>query len=124
MQGNWVSHYLNIYILTLIILSSAVGLIETVPGLHKQNEKVWFGLEACFVISFTIEFICRACSCPSCKEFWTGAMNYIDVLSIVPFYLEIGPFHMEIGPFHLGMGPSHMGIGPFHLEIVSFHVIR
>jgi len=29
----------------LIILSAIVACVETLPGLHKNNEDFWFGLE-------------------------------------------------------------------------------
>jgi len=86
---NLVSHYVNIYILVLIVTSSVVGVIETVPGLHKKDEVFWFILESIFVSSFTFEFVCRCWSCPDYKAFWTSGMNYIDVLSIIPYYFDL-----------------------------------
>lgn len=88
-ESNLVSHYLNIYILAMIVISSVVGVVETVPGLHRKNKVFWFVLESLFVGSFTIEFLCRVWSCPDYKVFWKSGMNYIDVLSILPFYFDL-----------------------------------
>merc|ERR1712100_7459 len=41
-----------------------------------------------FVIN-SLEFILRFISCPDQYAFWTNVMNWIDVVSILPFYLEL-----------------------------------
>jgi len=88
-EDNLVSQWVNFYILGLIVISAIVTVVETVPGLHKQNEGVWFGLECFFVMNFSIEFTCRISSTPSYRDFAMSGMNYIDIVSILPFYVDI-----------------------------------
>jgi len=83
-----VSQYLNMYVLSLIVISAMATVVETVPGLHKKNTDFWNGLETFFVLNFTIEYVGRVSSTPSYYAFFTSGMNYIDVVSILPFYVE------------------------------------
>lgn len=84
-----VSQNINLYILGLIVISAIVTVVETIPGLHKKDEEVWYGLECFFVINFTIEFVCRIACCPNYGAFFTSGMNYIDMVSILPFYVDL-----------------------------------
>lgn len=79
----------NLYILFLIILSAIVACVETLPGLHKQQVIVWFATEAIFVGFFTLEFILRLFAAPDRAEFLRSGMNWIDVISIMPFYMDL-----------------------------------
>jgi len=88
-DGSQVSTYINYWIMGLIIFSAVIAVIETIPAIHKTQKDIWFGLECFFVINFSIEFISRAISCPSTWTFVTNAMNIVDLVAIVPFYLDI-----------------------------------
>lgn len=93
-----VSTYINYWIMFLIICSAIVAVVETIPSIHKSQEDLWFGLESTFVFFFTIEFVCRAISCPDKLEFLKTIMNYIDLLAILPYYVDlIGRFASEGG---------------------------
>lgn len=88
-EHNLVSQNVNLYILGLIVISTIVTVVETIPGLHRNDVEVWYGLESCFVINFTIEFVCRIVCCPDYGAFFSSGMNYIDVVSILPFYVDL-----------------------------------
>jgi hypothetical protein len=40
------------------------------------------------VVIFTVEFCGRVFSCPDLGKFWSDFLNWIDLLAIVPFYIE------------------------------------
>lgn len=84
-----------IYIVGLfIILSIFATVYETVPcdGDYDSCKKRVHALElldlVCVVV-FTVEFSLRLLVCPNIVEFAKSAMNIIDFLSILPFYLTI-----------------------------------
>jgi potassium voltage-gated channel Shab-related subfamily B protein 1 len=55
---------------------------------YKDNE-IFEWIEIICIIWFTIEFCLRFWSSPNNKCFIKGPTNFIDVVSIVPFYLSI-----------------------------------
>ena len=58
-------------------------------GIHKKNTQYWEGVESFFVIVFSIEFVMRVFGTPDQRQFWASGMNWIDVLSILPWYLTL-----------------------------------
>lgn len=88
-EENLVSQSINMFILVLIVASAIVTVVETIPGYHRKNTEMWYGLECFFVVNFSIELVGRLCSCPNYKAFFTSGMNYIDIVSILPFYVDL-----------------------------------
>ena len=58
-------------------------------GIHKKNTQYWEAIESFFVVAFSTEFLMRVFGTPSQRQFWTSGMNWIDLLSILPWYLNI-----------------------------------
>lgn len=52
-------------------------------------ESTWSACEIFAVACFTIEFVLRFVSCPSKLRFVQGTMNWVDLVAILPFYLEL-----------------------------------
>lgn len=87
-EGSITASLLNFYIMLLICLSGLIAVIETVPSLRSHKD-VWFSIECFFVANFSVELLCRVCSCPKMWDFSTSVMNYVDLVSILPFYLDL-----------------------------------
>ena len=47
-----------------------------------------WALECGCVVVFTIEFVGRVLSCPDLRKFVGDFLNWIDLMAIVPFYIE------------------------------------
>ncbi|KAK5967437.1 hypothetical protein GCK32_022547, partial [Trichostrongylus colubriformis] len=47
-------------------------------------------IETTCIIWFTFEFILRLAVTPSRLQFLVGIMNIVDMIAIIPFYLELG----------------------------------
>ena len=56
----------------------------------KVWESIWQWSEYVAVAVFTFELICRFASCPSKWRFVQGVMNWVDLIAILPFYIELG----------------------------------
>ncbi|KAF8876388.1 hypothetical protein BD779DRAFT_1449429 [Infundibulicybe gibba] len=77
----------------LIILSAVVTVLETVPAFHSISTRVWFGVETSLVALFTVEYMAR---CLAWSGTWrslfkwvTSFFGIIDLLSVVPYYIEV-----------------------------------
>ena len=71
----------------LIFVSTLAMMLETVPGLQK-----WWGwpvLEAASVAVYTAELAAKVWACPSLAVFWADRLNWVDVVAVVPSYIEI-----------------------------------
>lgn len=75
-------------IMTLIFVSTTNFIIETVEEIQKAAGDVLFVIEATCIAVFTVEVLLRLLSTPSCYSFFTDFFNWIDMVSIVPFYIE------------------------------------
>jgi potassium voltage-gated channel Shal-related subfamily D protein 2 len=49
----------HVFTTGLIVLSSLVTILETVPAFHEISGGTWFGLETTLVALFTVEYIAR-----------------------------------------------------------------
>ena len=77
-------------ILSLCILGSTITFaIETIPS-QEENQKLWLGFEICFVSVFIAEYLLRVWARRvSFIKFVTRPMNIVDLLAVLPFFLEI-----------------------------------
>lgn len=86
-------HAANIWAITIIlVIGISVGayVVETLPVFHKKDLETWDLLEFVCVMIFTVELVLRFFACPDKCAFlsYTQFMNWIDILAIVPWYIE------------------------------------
>ncbi|KAG0708465.1 hypothetical protein DFH29DRAFT_892721 [Suillus ampliporus] len=78
---------------SLIVFSAIVTILETVPSFHSISPRVWFGLETSLVLLFTIEYGARSVawssSWVSLAKWIISFYGVIDILAILPYYIEI-----------------------------------
>ncbi|EKM51766.1 uncharacterized protein PHACADRAFT_150437 [Phanerochaete carnosa HHB-10118-sp] len=78
---------------SLIVVSAAVTVLETIPSSHAISGNIWFGLETTLVVLFTVEYIARMIAhsntWSSCAKWAISFFGIIDLLGILPYYLEI-----------------------------------
>lgn len=55
----------------------------------EKHHQIFFTIESICVIIFTAELLIRFYVCPQKKKFMLDAMNVIDLLAIVPYYLTL-----------------------------------
>uniref|UniRef100_A0A061QR06 Voltage-gated ion channel superfamily n=1 Tax=Tetraselmis sp. GSL018 TaxID=582737 RepID=A0A061QR06_9CHLO len=95
------SRLYTVFIMLVITVSTVTFVTATLPMFHvaARGEKgsVWHTIEATCVAIFTAELVLRvACAPPELLSlrplrlgFFRSLMNLVDILAIVPFYLEL-----------------------------------
>lgn len=71
-----------------IVLSVTAFIIQTLPQFVFSGAPVWSAIEISCITIFTLEFVLRVGSCPSLYAFFTSPLNIVDLLAILPFYVE------------------------------------
>ncbi|TFK33509.1 hypothetical protein BDQ12DRAFT_700737 [Crucibulum laeve] len=84
---------IHVLTIVLILTSAVVTVLETVPAFHSISTRVWFGMETSLVAMFTVEYIAR---CLAWSTSWRSLFRWmfsffgiIDLLSVLPYYVEI-----------------------------------
>lgn len=79
---------ISVIILTAILVSSVAVVVETMPQAKKYQEELKI-LEIVVVIIFSVEYFLRFITSRQRFSFIFKPLNMIDILSILPFYLEL-----------------------------------
>ncbi len=82
----------DIVLLWLILISVLVVLLESVSSLHAQFFDTFFYIEWIITILFTLEYIIRIWSSRTPFRYIFSFWGLIDLLSILPTYLELISF--------------------------------
>eukprot|EP00759_Apiculatamorpha_spiralis_P041126 PhF_6_TR39720/c0_g1_i1/m.59129/K04876/KCNA3; potassium voltage-gated channel Shaker-related subfamily A member 3 len=74
----------------LIIITSCVSFtVETLPSLINKDYVAFNVIEWICAMWFTVDLVLRFLTCPDYKEFALSSLNWIDVLAVLPFYLDL-----------------------------------
>jgi voltage-gated potassium channel Kch len=76
-------------IVVSIALSTVAFVVQTLPQYVFSPDTVWMGIEVTTISIFTVEFAVRLWATPSYKAFFRSGMNWIDIMAIAPFYVEL-----------------------------------
>lgn len=87
-SSSLVARILAIISLSVILISIIVFCIESLPSLN-DHKHTWFIISAVCNGWFTLEYVLRLAGSPQKIAFLTGTLNIIDVLSILPFYVQL-----------------------------------
>lgn len=83
--------------ITFIILSTVSLTLNTIPSFQEPDDKTGHigdnqklaTIEAICITWFTAEFLMRFASSPSKKKFLKSALNLIDLLAIMPYFISL-----------------------------------
>ncbi len=75
---------------SLIVLSVVAFTVETLPSLTEQHRQWLRTFETCVIAVFTLEYLLRLWAAPERLRFIFSFYGLIDLLVILPFYLQLG----------------------------------
>ena len=76
------------FTVSVILLSILAFVMESDRQMFYQPQ-IWFWIELTFTILFTFEFFLRLSVSPNRQSFSKDILNWFDLISIVPFYIEV-----------------------------------
>ena len=79
----------DISLIILILLSTIIIMLETVPDLSAQYYTIFYSLEFIITILFTLEYILRIACVKDREEYIFSPLGFLDLLSILPFYIGL-----------------------------------
>ena len=81
-----------VLIIVLIVVSTTLFTLETIPSFYQHEDQGWSTfmiIEAFCISTFTFEYLCRLLVARRRLAFVCETLNVIDLVSIIPFYIEI-----------------------------------
>lgn len=79
----------DVVLLTLIILSVTVVILESVSSLRSSFQNLFTSIEWFFTIIFTLEYILRVSTSPRPGKYMVSFFGIVDLLAILPTYLGL-----------------------------------
>ncbi|ESO06431.1 hypothetical protein HELRODRAFT_94060 [Helobdella robusta] len=95
-QTSRASRVVAIVSVAFIVLSTVSLTLNSLPILHEVDQdghlidnKYLAGIEAACICWFTLEYLLRLWACPNKIKFFKGALNAIDLIAILPYYVSL-----------------------------------
>ena len=79
----------DIALLLLILTSTVLLMVETIPIIRLQYYKEFYYTEFFITVIFTIEYLLRIICVKDREEYVFSPLGIIDFLSIIPFYISL-----------------------------------
>ncbi|KNC55591.1 Kcna5-prov protein [Thecamonas trahens ATCC 50062] len=94
-----IAFWVNVFILVLILVSTAVFCVSSLPQYVEDTPSSLVWLEIVCVGVFTIEYVTKLLTCDNVWQFVKGPMNIVDLAAILPFYIELALSGNNLGSF-------------------------
>lgn len=79
----------DVVIITFILISVGVVMLDTVPALHSSFGSVFYFTEWFFTLVFTVEYFLRLFSARRASRYAVSFYGIVDLLSVIPTYLNL-----------------------------------
>jgi voltage-gated potassium channel len=83
--GKW----FDLILISVIIASVVVIMLDSIPHLHTRYGIVYLGLEWVFTVLFTIEYAVRLWCTPNRRGYALSLYGIVDLLALLPTYLSL-----------------------------------
>ena len=91
-QSSSLAYILSIFIIITITVSTFAFVIETIPDMVKQTDTCDL-IEGITSVIFTVEYVLRMLAYSvvdkNLLKFVISPLNLLDLLAIIPYYLEL-----------------------------------
>eukprot|EP01064_Diplonema_japonicum_P017006 TRINITY_DN2505_c3_g1_i1.p1 TRINITY_DN2505_c3_g1~~TRINITY_DN2505_c3_g1_i1.p1 ORF type:complete len:646 (+),score=49.20 TRINITY_DN2505_c3_g1_i1:130-2067(+) len=77
---------ISMSVFAVIVISVTCFCIESLPQYYEKGEKSLVIIEMVCIFLFTIEFLLRVLTVNNLKKFFKDPLNWIDLISILPWY--------------------------------------
>lgn len=79
----------DVSLLVCILLSILIVMLDSIDRLHQQYGTLFFIIEWCFTVLFTLEYILRLLSVKRPLHYAFSFLGVIDLLALIPMYLSL-----------------------------------
>ena len=87
----------SVFILFMIVTSTVVFCVQSQTQYIQSDANIWVVLEIVFVSVFSFEYVIRLATCAHVSAFVRAPFNVIDLLAILPFYIELIILRGQLG---------------------------
>jgi len=84
------AYIVSIFVFLCIVTSTITIILESLPSMDNDDAKAdFFIVEAICITVFTLEYLVRIWADPNKCKFMIQPMNVVDLVAIMPFYIDI-----------------------------------
>ncbi|ETW09622.1 hypothetical protein H310_00154 [Aphanomyces invadans] len=83
------AHGVSVLLFAAVFVSTIVYVLSTVPEFDDSTKTALSVVEGACMYMFSADFLIRLTCSPNVKAFGCDIFNWIDLVSIIPFYLEM-----------------------------------
>lgn len=105
----------------LIVASMLAFAVETLPDLTERQRRALEWFEVFTVAVFTFEYLVRLATAPKPLKFAVSFFGIVDLLAVLPFYLQLGFDLRSLRAFRLMRLFRLLKLGRYNRAIQRFH---
>ncbi|EQC29462.1 hypothetical protein SDRG_12710 [Saprolegnia diclina VS20] len=87
-MSSLLGRYISFVLLCAVFAGSLIFVLQTEPSLSTFAEQLTTAEHVCIYL-FSVEFVVRVACAPHYVSFFLDIFNWIDLVSVMPFYLEL-----------------------------------
>lgn len=98
-------YIMSIFVIAVSVVANTTETIKCEGALRicqEENEETYFYIDTVCVGFFTFEYVARIIVCPNRLRFIINYMSVVDVLAILPYYIDLLLEYLSVGT-SLGM---------------------
>ena len=93
-------YLLSVFVIAISVVANTAETIAcegTIRICKEENEETYFNIDTACVAFFTFEYVARLMVCPRRLRFFISVMSIVDVLAILPYYINLLLEYLSVG---------------------------